>query len=75
MSMLKEFFEVGCRIKLFEGLKIWDEAELCQRYMGQFPVISISLKGVKGSDYLAARSMMCSVIGMEAMRFQFLAER
>lgn len=74
MSMLKEFFEVGCRRELFEGLKIWDEAELCQRYMGQFPVISISLKGVKGSDYLAARSMMCSVIGMEAMRFQFLAE-
>lgn len=74
MSMLKTFFEYGCREALFEGLEIWEERELCQKYMGQFPVISISLKGVKSSDFETARSMMCSVIGTEAMRFQFLTK-
>ncbi|MDE6202060.1 MAG: AAA family ATPase, partial [Lachnospiraceae bacterium] len=74
MSMLKAFFETGCKKELFEGLEIWDETEICGRYMGQFPVIAVSLKGVKGSDYSTARSMMCSVIGTEAMRFQFLRE-
>lgn len=74
MSMLKTFFEIGCKKELFAGLKISEEAELCQKYMGQFPVISISLKGVNGNDYSAARSMLCSVIGAEAMRFQFLSE-
>lgn len=74
MSMLKTFFEFGCREALFEGLEIWEERELCQKYMGQFPVISISLKGVKSSDFETARSMMCSVIGTEAMRFQFLTK-
>ena len=74
MSMLKTFYEIGCKKELFAGLKISEEAELCQKYMGQFPVISISLKGVNGNDYSAARSMLCSVIGAEAMRFQFLSE-
>lgn len=74
MSMLKTFFEIGCKRELFEGLEIWREAELCEKYMGQFPVIALSLKGVKGKDYATARAMMGSVIGAEAMRFQFLRE-
>lgn len=74
MSMLKAFFEIDCRKELFKGLKIEDEGEICQKYMGQFSVISITLKGVKGEDYFTARSMMAFVIGMEAMRFQFLRE-
>ena len=48
MSMLKCFFEVGTDPALFEGLKIMQEKELCEKYMGKFPVISISLKGVDG---------------------------
>ena len=48
MSMLKTFFEIGCDKTLFQGLKISEEKELCKEYMGQFPVISISLKGVEG---------------------------
>lgn len=74
MSMLKAFFEIGCKKELFTGLAISAEEELCREYMGRFPVISISLKGVNGNDYPTARSMMCSVIGTEAMRFQFLSE-
>lgn len=50
MSMLKYFFETGTDRQLFDGLAISGEKELCEKYMGQFPVISISLKGVGGSD-------------------------
>lgn len=44
ISMLKSFFEIGNDPTLFEGLKIAEERELCEKYMGKFPVISISLK-------------------------------
>lgn len=74
MSMLKYFFEIGTDKTLFDGLEISKEQELCDQYMGKFPVISISLKSVNGSDYATARSMICSAIGNEAMRFQFLLE-
>lgn len=69
MSMLKCFFEIGCDRNLFDGLKITKETDLCEEYMGQFPVISVSLKGVGGEDFLTARSLMCSVIGDEVLRF------
>ena len=72
MSMLKSFFEIGTDKKLFEGLKIMQEKELCERYMGQFPVISISLKSVDGLNFEAASAAMRTVIGNEALRFQFL---
>ena len=72
MSMFKHFFEIGQDASLFHGLKIADEKELCDKYMGKFPVISISLKGVSGATYQAARAMMCSIIAQEAMRFEFL---
>ena len=74
MSMLKSFFEIGGDKTLFEGLKILQEKELCEKYMGQFPVISITLKGVSGSDFVSASAAMRNVIGKEALRFQFLLE-
>ena len=51
MSMLKSFFEIGCDQTLFDGLCIAREAALCEKYMGKFPVISISLKDINGADY------------------------
>lgn len=72
MSMLKYFFEIGCDKTLFDNLEISKEAALCERYMGKYPVVSITLKGINGADYATARSLMCSTIGNEAMRFQFL---
>jgi len=74
MSMLKSFFEIGCNKTIFNGLKISQEKELCEEYMGQFPVISVTLKGVSGSTYNTAHAMMCSVIGKEALRFQVLLD-
>ena len=72
LSMIKCFFEIGCDRTLFNGLKIMQEKELCENYMGQFPVIFISLKSVDGLNYEAANAALCNVIGREALRFQFL---
>lgn len=72
MSMLKCYFEVGSDPALFDGLKIMEEAELCEIYMGKFPVISISLKSVDGLNFNAAFAAMRTVIGNEAARFHFL---
>lgn len=74
MSMLKSFFEIGCRQSLFENLAISEEKDLCEAYMGKFPVISISLKSVSGHDYGTARALLSQLIGNEAMRFQFLLD-
>lgn len=72
MSMLKCFLEIGCNPALFEGLTISGEKQFCEQYMGKFPVISISLKGISGADYWSARSLICSVIGEEALRYSEL---
>ena len=74
MSMLKCFFEIGGDPALFEGLKIAQAKELCEKYMGKFPVISISLKSVDGLSYEAAVTALRRAIGNEACRFGFLTE-
>jgi len=74
MSMLKYFFQIGSDSTLFDGLKISQEKELCEEYMSKYPVISISLKGVEGSDFKKAKERFCNIIGDEAMRFEFLAQ-
>ena len=74
MSMLKCFFETGKDPELFEGLKIAQEKDLCEKYMGKFPVISISLKSVGGLQYETAVTALRRVIGNEACRFGFLTE-
>ena len=72
MSMLKYFFETGKDPKLFEGLKIMREKALCEKYMGKFPVISISLKSVDGRNFESASVALRTLIGNEAGRFDFL---
>lgn len=51
MSMLKNFFSPGSDASLFRGLKISEEKALCEEYMGKYPVISISLKGINARNY------------------------
>ena len=74
LSMLKSFFEIDSDPTLFDGLKIVQERELCEKYMGKFPVISISLKSVDGQSFEAALAALRTVIGNEAGRFRFLRE-
>ena len=74
MSMLKAFFSCGCDPKLFDGLSISRETALCEKYMGKFPVISITLNSVEANRYEDAVAMLCVVIGEESQRFSFLPE-
>jgi hypothetical protein len=74
MSMLKTFFEIGCDKTLFNELKVSKNQKLCEEYMGKFPVISITLKGVDGLSFIQARNALCDLIGQEALRFHFLTE-
>ena len=74
MSMMKAFFEIGGDPGLFKGLKISTNKELCEKYMGQFPVISISLKSVEGLDFEAAKKALKDILGEEAGRFYFLTQ-
>jgi len=74
MSMLKHFFQAGGDSTLFDGLEISAEKELCEKYMGKFPVISISLKGAEGENFEEAKGMLRAAIGREALKFQFLLQ-
>ena len=74
MNMLKAFFSYGFSSTLFEGLEIAGDGELCRQHMGKYPVISVTLKGVEFMNFETARAALCSVIGGEALHFQFLAE-
>ena len=74
MSMLRSFFEIGRDGSLFEGLKIAGEKSLCDQYMGQFPVIFISLKSVDAPTFESAVKKMGRIIQEEAIRLQFLLQ-
>lgn len=72
MSMLKSFFELGSDKSIFDGLKISRETELCERYMGKFPVIAISLKGMNAECYEKALKMAAQSINEVARGLQYL---
>ena len=74
MSMLKYFFEIGSERRLFDGLEISKEKDLCEEYMAKFPVISITLKGASGGTFQEAKGMLRRIIGNEAMRYQLLMQ-
>ena len=72
MSMLKSFFEIGTDKSLFDGLYISGNKELCDEYMGKYPVIFLSLKGVDGLDFTTARRMLCAILKNELDRHYYL---
>lgn len=72
MSMLKSFFEIGTDRRLFEGLEISKETALCEAYMGKYPVVFISLKGVDGLTFQDAYEGLRHVIISEVSRLQYL---
>lgn len=74
MSMLQKFFEIGCDKSLFDGMKITENQQLCDAYMGQFPVVSISLKSIDAISYEAAKNKIVWLLNKEARRFQFLLD-
>lgn len=74
MSMLKSFFEIGTDKTLFDGLAISRETDLCDMYMGKFPVVFLSLKGVDGLTFEDAYGMLRRLLISEVRRFGCLAD-
>ena len=72
MTMLRTFFEIGRDQTLFDGLAISERQDLCEEYMGKFPVVFMTLKGVDGLNFKSAYGMLCEIIGDEARRLRFL---
>ena len=74
MSMLKAFFEIGADRSLFEDLYITKNEKLCAEYMGKYPVVFITLKGVEGLSFEDAKNKFIRLIGDEAERLSVLAD-
>ncbi|WP_337461997.1 AAA family ATPase [Jutongia sp.] len=74
MSMLRSFFETGTDASLFDGLYISGNKEICDEYMGKYPVIFLSLKDVDGLKYENAKYRIMELIGREAERYFFLGD-
>lgn len=72
MSMLKSFFEIGAEKSLFQGLYILEKEKLCAEYMGKYPVIFLSLKGVEGLHFADAQKMLMTIINNEVRRHYYL---
>lgn len=74
MSMLQHFFEIGTDPKLFQGLSISKNNELCEKHMGKYPVVSISLKSIHADSYAKAKAQLIKLVNREARRVQFLLD-
>ena len=72
MSMLRYFFEIGTDKTLFDGLHILQRKDLCDEYMGRFPVVFLMLKGVDGLTFEKATNKLIKIVALEAERFIFL---
>lgn len=73
MSMLKSFFGLNGNKNIFEGLDIGKEMDLCETYMGKFPVISVSLKSINARTFETAYAMAVQIIMEAAEEVQYLA--
>ena len=74
MSMLESFFSPQGEKSIFDKLDISKETVLCEEYMGKYPVISISLKGIDARSYETAYQMAVQVIIDVAAKFYFLLD-
>lgn len=72
MSMLQRFFEINADESLFNGLSIMQRKDLCDEYLGKFPVVFLTLKGIDGLTFDKAKQKLTSLVAREADRFHFL---
>ena len=82
MNMFESFLNINyekpgdtsIQDKFFKGTKIVEDQKFCKKYMGQFPVISITLKDVLGDDFESAYLKLAEVVSAKANEFSFLKE-
>ena len=72
MSMLRCFFEIGTDKTLFDNLYISKRKDFCEEYMGKFPVVFLTMKGVEGNTFEKAKAKLSKLVALEAERFCFL---
>ncbi len=82
MSMFESFLKISAKepgnitkhLNYFKDTKILEDKKFCKKYMGQFPVISITLKDVLGDDFESAYLKLAEVVSAKANEFSFLKE-
>lgn len=74
MSMLHRFFEIGADASLFDSLSISRRRDLCDAYLGKFPVVFLTLKSVEGLNFEKAKKKLLSLVAREADKFNFLKD-
>ena len=74
MSMLEHFFSLNGDKSIFEGLEISKETSVCEEYMGKYPVIFVSLKGIDARNYEMAFQMAVQIIKRVPAKVQYLLE-
>ena len=82
MNMFESFLKISAKepgnitkhLNYFKDTKILEDKKFCKKYMGQFPVISISLKDVKGKNFKAAYLKLAEVVSAKANEFSFLKD-
>ena len=63
MSMLESFFDIRKDSrKLFEGLEITKQQDLCEKWMNQYPTVFVSFRQVDGLNFDSAYDMFTLVI-------------
>ena len=72
MSMLEHFFSIERDQSIYDGLEISKDTKLCEEYMGKYPVISISLKGINAATYEDAFDFAVRIMKKVARNVQFL---
>ncbi len=74
MSMLEHFFSLNGDKSIFDGLEIEKETVLCEQYMGRYPVVAVSLKGMDAYSFETAYQMAVQIIIEAAAKSYFLLE-
>ncbi len=82
MSTLNSFLKINKenptdtseQLRLFEGTQILKDTEFCEKYMGKYPVIFITLKSVDGDNFEDAYKMFAIVVSKVASEYEYLLE-
>ena len=82
MNMFESFLNINyekpgdtsIQDKFFKGTKILEDKKFCKKYMGQFPVISITLKDVLGDSYEDAYFQLAGIVADKVNEYGFLKD-
>ena len=65
MTTLQSFFQIGATQEEFEGCKILQDEQACEQYLGKYPVVFLTLKGIQGNNFEEALEGLRNSINLE----------